>query len=160
MKQQSVLDVLMYLFEHYLETEVEMAVDHPEVRAELVRAGFSEARVGDALSWLDGLSEAALDADGMERANVSSLRVYTPEETERLDVESRGLLLFLEQVGVIDAQARELVVDRALALDTDAIGVEQLKWVVLMVLFNQPGRESDYAWMEDFVFERTADRLH
>ena len=58
------------------------------------------------------------------------------------------------------ATTRELVVDRVMALESEAIDLEQLKWVVLMVLFNQPGQETMFSWMEDFVFDREACRLH
>jgi hypothetical protein len=35
----------------------------------------------------------------------------------------------------------------------DDIDLHQLKWIILMVLFNQPGREEAYAWLEDLVFD-------
>ncbi len=38
----------------------------------------------------------------------------------------------------LDADQRELVLDRAMALDQDELDLDDLKWVVLMVLFNQP----------------------
>ncbi len=47
-----------------------------------------------------------------------------------------------------------------LALDSEEIDLEQLKWVVLMVLFYQPGREVAYAWMEDLVFEDMEAVIH
>jgi Smg protein len=53
-----------------------------------------------------------------------------------------------------------MVIDRVMALDADDIDLEQLKWVVLMVLFNQPGREGAYAWMEDLVFEEAPVIVH
>ncbi|MGD9390183.1 MAG: DUF494 family protein, partial [Thioalkalispiraceae bacterium] len=68
--------------------------------------------------------------------------------------------LFLEQTGVLDHNTRELVIDRVMALEADEIDMEQLKWVVLMVLFNQPGREAAFAWMEDLVFEEATGILH
>ena len=40
-----------------------------------------------------------------------------------------------------------------MALDSVDIDVEQVKWVVLMVLFSQPGQEDAFARMEDLVFE-------
>ena len=55
---------------------------------------------------------------------------------------------------------RELVIDRLMALEADEIDIEQVKWVVLMVLFSQPGQESAYAQMEDLVFEERSDALH
>jgi Smg protein len=45
------------------------------------------------------------------------------------------------------------VIDRLLALDTDELDLEQVKWVVLMVLSSQPGQELAYARMEDLVFD-------
>jgi Smg protein len=88
------------------------------------------------------------------------MRLFNDVESEKLDVECRGYLLFLEQVGVLDQQTREVVVERVLALEEDEIDLEQLKWVVLMVLFYQPGREVAYAWMEDLVFEDMEAVIH
>ena len=47
-----------------------------------------------------------------------------------------------------------------MALEDEEIDLDQLKWVVLMVLFNQPGRESAYAWMEDLVIDHAGERLN
>jgi Smg protein len=47
-----------------------------------------------------------------------------------------------------------------MALATDEIDLTQLKWIILMVLFNQPGQEEAYAWMEDLMFEGLSDYLH
>ncbi len=47
-----------------------------------------------------------------------------------------------------------------MALETGDVDLEQLKWVVLMVLFNQPGKEDVYAFMEDLVLDRASGRLH
>ncbi len=88
------------------------------------------------------------------------MRIYTSEECEKLDLEARGFLMFLEQAGVLDHYTREMVIDRIMALGEDEIDLDQLKWVVLMVLFNQPGREAAYAWMEDLVFDEMPGILH
>jgi Smg protein len=55
---------------------------------------------------------------------------------------------------------RELVIDRLLALDHDEIDVEQAKWVVMMVLFSQPGQQEAYAKMEDLVFADDSAWVH
>ena len=89
-----------------------------------------------------------------------SLRIYTEAERSRLDADCQGLLLFLEQNGILNQASRELVIDRAIALDTYHVGVDELKWVVLMVLINQPGQESAFAQMEDLVYNDTPVYLH
>ncbi len=158
--KESVLDVLMYLFEHYLDEETDVESDQESLRAELVRAGFPEAEIGKAFSWLEGLTIEHEEGGAIEIARVGSVRIYTEEEMGRLDTRSRGFLLFLEQVGVLDGLSRELVIDRVMALEGEEIDLDQLKWVVLMVLFNQPGRESAYAWMEDLVIDNAGERLN
>ena len=50
--------------------------------------------------------------------------------------------------------------DRIMALETDDIDLDTVKWVVLMVLFNQPGQEAAYAWMEGLVLDDIATPLH
>ena len=42
----------------------------------------------------------------------------------------------------------------------DALNIEQARWVVLMVLFNQPGQEAAYAWVEDLVYNPQGGQLH
>jgi Smg protein len=158
--KESVLDVLMYLFEHYLDEETEVESDQEELRSELLRAGFPEPEVDKAFAWLEGLTNEHGEGGAVDAARVGSVRIYTDEECARLDTACRGLLLFLEQVGVLDALSRERVIDRVMALEGEEIDLEQLKWVVLMVLFNQPGRESAFAWMEDLVIDQAGERLN
>ncbi|MGE4367520.1 DUF494 family protein [Thermomonas sp.] len=161
--KESILDVLLYLFEHYFAGEdlavsdVLAAHDTP-LMGELVKAGFSPAEIGKAFEWLDGLSRRQPAADAPR--GVGPVRVFHAAELERLDVPSRGFLLSLEQHGVLDAGQRELVLDRALALDQDEIDLDDLKWVVLMVLFDQPGSEAAYAWMETQIFADDPEPLH
>ena len=90
----------------------------------------------------------------------TAVRLYDRIEQERLDSQCRGYLLHLEQVGILTPAQRELVIDRLLALGTDDIDIEQIKWVVMMVLFSQPGQEQAYARMEDLVFADDPGWLH
>jgi len=45
-------------------------------------------------------------------------------------------------------------------LEAGDIDLDHLKWVVLMVLFNMPGQEAAFAWMEDMVFNEMPVDLH
>jgi Smg protein len=93
-------------------------------------------------------------------SELSSLRLFSSQELERLDADCRGFLLFLEQAKVLNSHERELVIDRIMALESDDIDLQQLKWVVLMVLFNQPDKEAAITWMEDIVMDDINANLH
>ena len=158
--KENVFDVLMYLFENYLDTEVGHGPDEDTLREELLQAGFPGSEVDKAFAWLDGLVAQQQSAPIAPAHPTSAVRVYHSSEMDRIDTDMRGFLLYLEQVGVLDPTTRELAIDRVMALESDEIDIDQLKWVVLMVLFNQPGREAAFAWMEDFVYNGGAERLH
>ena len=157
--KENVLDVLMYLFETYVDTEEEPEADHNELRVELAKAGFADVEIDRALDWLDGLTEHQ-DSLALSAQTAHGTRIYNAFEFERLDASCRGFILYLEQIGILSPPHREILVDRLLALETPDIDVEQIKWVVLMVLFSQPGQEVAYARMEDLVFEENTGLVH
>ncbi|MFQ5609905.1 MAG: DUF494 family protein [Gammaproteobacteria bacterium] len=158
---ETVLDVLMYLFETYSEQdlEAEPEPDQSVLREELLQAGFGEPEVDRALDWLDGLSSRHLEPFQVQPAE-RSIRLFNPFELARLDTECRGYIIYLEQIGILSPLQRELVIDRLVALGSGDIDVEQVKWVVLMVLFSQPGQEKAFARMEDLVFEENTGMVN
>ncbi len=155
-------DILMYLFENYIHSEAEVMVDHDVLTDELTRAGFHQDEIYKALTWLEKLA-ALQDTDSypyFTREASRSFRIYTDEEKQLLDIECQGFLLFLEQINVLDFTTREMVIDRVMELDTKYFSIDDLKWVVLMVLFNVPGKESAYSQMEDLIFDEQEGPLH
>lgn len=160
--KETVLDVLLYLFEHYFYEEPDAVRDRESLQGGLLQAGFSPSEISKAFDWLDELAEQrhAVASSSSAAAQQGPVRLYAEPELARLDAECRGFLMFLEHNGVLDATRRELVLDRAMALDSDEIDVDDLKWVVLMVLFNQPGQEAAFAWMESHMFDGEGEPLH
>ncbi|OUD16184.1 DUF494 family protein [Thioflexithrix psekupsensis] len=157
--KENILDVLMYLFENYMDDDEPVSFDQESLKQELLNAGFPLHEISKAFDWLESLARYPSLAESTATSH-SSTRVYLKEECEKLDIECRGFLLFLEQTGVLETQSRELVIDRIMALDIDEFNLEQLKWVILMVLFNQPGQEAAFTWMEDLIYDETVSLLH
>lgn len=147
--KETLLDVLMYLFENYHDGELEDADNQQTLRVELAAAGFPEEEVDHAFAWLDGL---ARQRDTPTLANCTdALRIYAPQEQGKLSADCRGFLLYLQQLGIINAASRELIIERLLALE-DEIDLERVKWVCLLVLINQPGEEEAAVHLEDMVY--------
>ena len=159
--KQNVVDVLMFLFEHYIgdDNEVETqesARDIAEIRLE--ELGFPLLAINKAFDWLEDLAVLQDIAD-LTPLTSNAMRVLSHEEMSLLDQEGMSFLLHLEQSGILTPYTRELVLDRVLALDTQ-VDIEQLKWIVMIVLFNHPGEENAYAWMESLVFDQGLDYIH
>ena len=156
------MDILMYLFETYIHSDSELQVDQDELEDELIRAGFRQDDIYKALHWLEDLA-ALQDTDNQAAITTcsnTSMRVYTSREISRINMECRGFLLFLEQINVLTTEIREMVIDRVMGLETNEFELDDLKWIILMVLFNVPGNESAYTQMEELLYTKDQGILH
>ncbi|MCF7364350.1 DUF494 family protein [Vibrio sp. A1-b2] len=156
------MDILMYLFETYIHSDAELQVDQDELEDELLRAGFHQKDIYKALNWLEELA-ALQQTDAQSAISTSaatSMRIFTAQEMERLDLESRGFILFLEQIKVLTPETREMVIDRVMGLETNELELDDLKWIILMVLFNVPGNENAYTLMEELLYSKEQGILH
>jgi len=157
--KETVLDVLMYLIDVMVDGEEECESDQYTLREELQCAGFGEWEIDRALDWLDGLNSVRPE-DLAPESRQESIRIYDSFEQDRLNASCRGYLLHLEQVGILSQAQRELVIDRLLALHADEIDSEQVKWVVMMVLFSQSVQEPAFTQIENLVLTENPGWLH
>ena len=154
-------DVLMYLFETYVQSDADLMVDQDELAEELGRAGFHQDEIYKALTWLEHLAVLHDEENaGRPVCATGSFRIYSAPEMEKLGVECRGFLLFLEQIGVLSCETREIVIERLMELDNSEIELDDLKWVVLMVLFNVPGHENACQQMEGLLYDEPEGLIH
>jgi Smg protein len=159
--KENVFDVLMYLFENYMDEDPAISQDQESLTTELTEAGFPRREISKAFSWLEGLSNLRQqEAAPLQQRVPGSLRYYSEQEKAKISAGCRGFILAMEQRGVLDSKMREMVIDRIMALGTEEIELEQVKWIILLVLFNQPGQEQAYNAFEDMVFEQSARPLH
>jgi Smg protein len=156
--KQSVVDVLMFLFERYLDEENEAMDERDDVSSRLEELGFHNQEINRAFDWLEDLATIQ-DGHHYPLINANSIRIFSDEEKAVLNSESIEFIMYLEQSGILTSVTRELVLDRVIALDNE-LDTEQLKWIVMIVLHSHPGEENAYAWMESLVFDEQVDLMH
>ncbi|MGR5542788.1 DUF494 family protein, partial [Vibrio campbellii] len=88
------------MFETYVHSDAELQVDQDELEDELLRAGFQDKDIVKALQWLEELAllQQTDEHAAIATGDLRSTRIYTNKESDRLNLECRGFLLFLEQV--------------------------------------------------------------
>ena len=101
-------DILAYLFENCQQAEI--ADDRERVARKLSAAGFDDSDISEALHWLAGVLRAPQAGSRALPDRRTSFRAFAP---------------------------RELVLERSLAASGHTLSLEQLKLIVLMVLWNQ-----------------------
>lgn len=150
--KETLLDVLLYLFENYEDADTQPIANRDTLRVELTAAGFPDAEVEHAFAWLARLAEPRTPA----RAP-AALRIFAPVEIERLDAECRGLLMDLERIGVLDLDSRELVIDLLMSVEVP-IDARLVKWACLLVVLNRetPAEVLEHEEFADYTLELRA----
>lgn len=162
--KEGVIDVLMYIFSCYADRDDDLPEDRDGIDDDLMAAGFNAVEIDKAFDWLAGLAQDD-DIPALDQS-AHAMRIFAPQETERLAQDAQGFLIFLEQSGVLTPMLRELVINQVMALDpgseVDEVDTEELKWVVMMVLFNSSKEQDEDTLMryEDIVFAEQPAIFH
>ena len=161
--KQSVVDVLMFLFERYLDDDTQddnnrVTDERDSIQLRLEEMGFHNHDINQAFDWLEDLADLR-EKDQPIPVKATSTRIYSEEEKKLISLESIGFLNFLEQTHILTSITRELILDRVIALG-HPLDAEQLKWIIMIVLHSHPDEENALALMEDFIFDETTDFLH
>ena len=138
-------DILVYLYETYYRPD---ACPEPAALAKKLSAvGFDEVEISEALVWLTDLNAMAVQPQSSMPESTGT-RFYVQQETDVLGTEAIGFIQFLESAKVITSSQREIVIERALALEEPPITLGKLKVIVLMLLWSQ-GKEPDALMFDD-----------
>lgn len=158
--KQSVVDVLMFLFERYLDdddlNETKRVTDERDnMQTRLEEMGFHNQEINQAFDWLDDLADLQ-EKQQFLPVKETSTRIFSEQEKKLIGIESIGFLHFLEQTNILTPISRELILDRVVALG-QPLDAEQMKWIIMIVLHANPGEESALALMENFLFDEFTD---
>jgi len=154
--KENIFDVLIYLFENYIDDDIDLFPDSEGIKDELLQAGFEQGEVNNAFEWLETLTEQST----IQPKISSTFRIFSHQEKIKLDIECRNLLLFLEHIGILTTTFREIVIDRVMAIKNESLTLDELKWTVLMVLLSQTDDHAVFNRMEDIVYNLSPTLLH
>ena len=144
----NILDVLTFMFDILFESAEQdsaQEVDDDLLKSHLSDAGFDDDRIEKALNWLENI--AAFDTTH------NSMRIYNELEKNKLDAKARGFIMFMENMGQLSASQREMVIDQVMSLEDSKLTIDDLKWVVMMVIGNSIEASVSAQWIESVVFD-------
>ncbi|MBI3730499.1 MAG: DUF494 domain-containing protein [Burkholderiales bacterium] len=152
-------DILVYLYETYYRPDA--CPDTAALTKKLSAVGFPEDEISEALDWLTGL--AVNTAEPATAAPVSKgFRIYAEQEIVALGTPALGFIQFLESAGLLNANQREIVIERALVVNESPLPLDKLRIIVLMMLWSQ-GTEPDMLMFDELLLsddDNTGRLLH
>jgi Smg protein len=150
-------DILVYLFENYYQAQA--YPDYDTLERKLHAAGFENDDIHDALDWLNSLTRNAEEGIPESLDTRTSFRGYTADESGKLPLESRGFIAFLESAKILTPLLRELIIERAMGLPSETVGLDKLKVIVLMVLWTRRGNV-DALVLDELIPEDGKRQMH
>ena len=151
--RETVIDVLVFLFDNYLSIETDDLSNELALTCELEEAGFSAGEINQAFDWLGNLADLYQNQGSIREQNPNSVRVLTKDEYQKLDIECQGLLFNLQRVGLLDVMTREIIIESAMTLRVDRLSLFAFKRIIGLVILNSPKQDELSLWAEDLIFE-------
>ncbi|TEW54127.1 DUF494 domain-containing protein [Psychromonas sp. RZ22] len=155
-------EIIMYLFESYIQVDQTMELDAQEVTDELMQEGFQKSEITKALAWLDNLASMHTQ-DPQSRTlaeQATSHRFYNKIEQRHISIECQTYISYLEEAKILTTHTREVVIDCVMSLDTTELLLEDLKWLILMVLFNDPMSDGAFLQLESMLMDFEEGLIH
>lgn len=163
-------EVLAFVYENFYAED--SCPEPAHLQRKLSGVGFDPEEIADALDWLTGLGNAArfakpavaaiptvLPAAGFHLPTAGSMRIYSPREQIHLKPECIGYLHFLDHAGITPAHIREVVLERAMAVQEGPVTLDELKIIILMVFWSF-GQEPDALALDELCETHEIRTIH
>ena len=150
-----ILEIVFCLMDYVQDSGDDME-NMSDYSSSLRNLGFTEQEISTAYNWI--LGHSGLPAENLycmipERSG--SNRVLTESERAHLTSEAHGFLLRLFNLGILDHEQFEAVLDRLTLSGRRLVTPEQVKLMVSAVLFNEFGR-TDRDLLSDISSDRSS----
>jgi Smg protein len=150
-------EVLVFMFENYI---AHHTLPKNEVMTqELSAAGFEQSDIIGAVDWFHEMKTMLNEPPAVYSHKHTGMRMFTAVELKKINTESISFIIFLQQANIINDVERDLIIDRAMALKQEQIKIEETRWITMIALWNE-GREKDYLFVEDALFNPRGLTLH
>ena len=155
-------EALVYMFENYIDTQYRP--DDDTLTRELFAAGFDEADINGACDWFSQLESMTAKPELFQMADAANSRIFTEIELKKISAESIAFILFLVQANILNTSQRELVLELAMNVPQAMIGIEEMRWIVLMTTWGAsrtgPDKTKEYLFIEDVLLSEKKPTLH
>ena len=151
-------ELLIYMFENYLSAQSKL--DFNNMSLELEAAGFDNDEIKIAFDWFTQLKVMS-DKVPLKLKNRTKpkLRIYTANEIEKISPDALGFLIFLEQAQVLNDYEREIIIDRSMALNQNFISIDEIRWIVMMTLWNNGENVKEIGFILRICFQEISEKI-
>ncbi|MFH1686817.1 MAG: DUF494 family protein [bacterium] len=139
-----ILEIVMFLMD-YMRSHQNRLADTDDFSLTLRNMGYTDNEISSAYFWLLNRFDSAPEELFADFPLVSqSTRVLTEFERQRITTGAHGLLLKLINLGLIDDEDLETILERVAIFSADPVDEEEIKMVASSIVFGDIDEYSDY----------------
>ena len=137
MLDSRILEIVFCLMDYAQDSEDQLD-DISEYSSSLKSLGYTEHEISTAYNWiLDHIGSPIENLYAVFPERTGACRILTEQERARLTPESHGFLLNLHNLGIVNSEQFEAVLDRLTLTGQRLVTPDQVKLVLSAVMFNE-----------------------
>ncbi len=130
--KEKVVEILVFIMSEIQENKRLQEIDISELK----NKGYTQSEISAAFTWLyDNIQQGDAQRSRAKDIARGSHRVFHEAERQILSTEAQGYLMQLRELGLLDDNDLETVIERAMMSGYQKLSVEEVRDVVTAVLF-------------------------
>ncbi len=144
--KERVFSIIEIIVRHILISK-NIVHDEKEILEYLLSEGYNLEEINTAFSWIREIAgEQKVKLPSRKSINESNtIRILSNEEKISLSKEAYGFLIRLKELGFIDNEIQEEIIERAQYFADGEVGLDEIKSITALVMMNRSGAE----WGDD-----------
>ena len=146
--ESKILEIVVYLIDHLRENEGQIS-DMDDVSSDLRSMGYTDNEISSAYSWVlerYGTGDKLYYSDFPE--DHSSLRILSHAERYQFAPEAYGFVLKLMNLGLLDDEQFEMILDRGTMLGSRPVTQDQVKLIASSFVFADNTDLDSFNWVD------------
>lgn len=135
---------IVSIIAHYISEDGQLPANGDLVE-ELLAAGFEAEEIDAAFHWMESLSLHEDSQRPDHPLTLPSHRIFTKEECQVLSRDARGFLLRVREMGILDEELQEEIIQKAMQTAEDEVSLREMKTLTALTLFSR----SHHEWLRE-----------
>lgn len=123
----------------------EILLNENEILEYLLSTGYSIEDINTAFSWIRELTGDRQVSTKKIKFKPNAIRILSLMERMNFSVEAYGFIIKAKELGFIDDEMQEEIIERSQYLSTEEVGIDEIKHIMASVVMSYTGeRLGDY----------------
>ena len=154
--QERIIEIIVYLLAEFQHKQIDDG--YTDLSKELLSRGYTDNEINLAFSWIFNHLQKTIGDEDVEFSYIpGSTRVLHDLEKLVIEPEAYGYLLQLWHLGMIKEYELEDVIERALAIGSTHVSLDDVKSIAASLIFNN---DANYSAGNGFFFFNGTNTIH